>query len=140
MDYVTKFINELSTRYLSINLYNPDSKQMEQKLIQMRVCPVQLWDVSYPVEHRDVIHTTIFGKDASGSKPINKRLEPMVWATRKALGLQPLPDFKKDMWLPMSPPEHIETIAIGVKDDYWVEPDGKHVSTKEKSEFAYEGI
>lgn len=56
---VDTLINELSTRYLPIKILNKEKNKLEDKLIQMRVCPVNLWDISYPREHRDVVLNTL---------------------------------------------------------------------------------
>lgn len=130
LEYVEKFIKELSTRYMDYPNTN--------SLVQMRVCPIQLWDISYPEEYRDVIHTTLFG-DNKG-KPIHSSLSKYIYPMRKAMKLSKLPPYKTDSWLPMRKPEHMEVIAIGVKDDDWIEPDGKVVKKKDKSEKAREGI
>ena len=119
-------------------IYNTQTKMMEDKLVKIRLCPVQLWDISYPIHHRDALHTTLFG--AEKGRPIHKMYNKFIWAVRKVFGLEPLPEYKTDSWLPMDFPQHIEVIGLGVKDDYWIEPDGKHSSTEKKSKDAYEGI
>lgn len=135
---VDRFITDLSTRYLPFKKYNPETGKLENSWLQLRVSPIQLWDVSYPIEHRDVVHNTIFKGDG---EPINAHLKKFVWGARKAMGLQKLELPKEKLPnMPMWQPDHIEVIGIGVKDDYWIEPDGKHVKAKDKSDKAYEGI
>lgn len=140
IDHIEPFMRELSSRYLPMKIYNQETKKLEDKMVQMRLCPVQLWDLSYPKQHRDAIHTTLFpgGKGEGFSNP--RSFDKIIWGIRKALKLQDIPDFKRDSWLAMRPLEHTEVIAIGCKDDYWMEPDGTHSDEKNKSEFAYEGI
>jgi len=64
---INKFIKELSTRYLDFEIYNPKSKAMEQKIIQMRVCPIQLWDISFPKQHWNAVAKTVLGGSNTGN-------------------------------------------------------------------------
>lgn len=133
------FINELAHRYVTFDRLNPETKKLEKGMLQLRLSPIQLWDLSYPIEHRDAIHNTIFG--TGEGKPIHDRHKKFIWPVRKAMKLQKLPKYDKTKGkLAMLPPQNIEIIAVGVKDDYWIEPDGRHTKTKDKSENAQEGI
>ena len=137
--YAENFIKELSTRYVRQDRYDKQTGKMEPKIIKLRVCPVQLWDLSYPKECRDYIHNTLFSGGLG--EPINKNINKFVWAAQKAMKLQPIEESKdKITRLPMNPVENVEVIGIGTKEDYWEEPDGKHVREDEKSELATEGI
>lgn len=133
-----RFFTELSTRYLTYPMYNKETGKMEEKRMNVRVSPIQLFDISFPEEHRDVILNTLFSGD--NGRPINKFLNKFIFGLRKMMHLKPLPEFSKKEYLSMYPPEHVEMIAIGVKDDYWIEPDGRHVAKKDKSPLATEGI
>lgn len=135
---VKHFINELSSRYLPFPRYNKKTKKMETKYLQMRVCPIQLWDISYSKDQRDIVHNTIFA--GGEGKPINSRIEKFMFGLRKLMGLKKLPKYKKEKVMAMRPIQNVEVLGIGVKDDFWIEPDGRHVSEKEKSKEAYEGI
>jgi hypothetical protein len=122
-------IKELSSQYLKTIVYDAHKKALDTRFMQLRVCPITLWDISYQKQHRDVIHNTLFHADKG--KPINARLNPMIFGLRKMMGLQPVQPWGIKHQLPMRLPQHSEMIAIGVKDDYWITPDGKHWTEKE---------
>ena len=136
--YVNEFINDLNTRYLPFKKYNKKTKKMEDLWLQMRVCPVQLWDLSYPVEHRDAIHNTIF--QGGNGNSIHKRHQNFLCPIRKAMKLDKIPNYDRSKKLVMPEPQNIEMIGIGVKDDYFITEDDKHVSFKDKTPLSYEGI
>lgn len=133
-----RFINELSSRYPKVKRYNKATGQMEDKIMELRVCPIQLFEVNFPDDQYDIVANSIFR--GSDGKPAIPKMNKFIWALRKMMGLKPLPEYKKEMTFAMSPPEHQEIIAIGFKEDYWVEPDGRHVAKKDKSPLAEEGI
>lgn len=138
-EYQDKFINELSTRYLPYKKYNPQSKNLQDWMLQVRVCPIQLFDVSFPKQHYDVVANTILGASLKG-KPMNPKHEKFIWVLRKMMGVDKIPEFKQDAWLSMGLPEHQEIIVIGVKEDKWITEDGKMVDEKDKTPLSYEGI
>jgi len=134
-----RFINELKSRYMPFSWYNPETKKMELKQFEMRLCPIQLYDAIFPEAMRDaVLNTCLSGTQGN---PINPKLNKYFWAMRKMLGYEAIPEnYNKELVLPMSPPNSCEIIPIGIKDDYWIEPDGKHVSKEDKSPLAWEGL
>lgn len=133
-----RFINELSSRYLPFKMYEPQTKQLKEYILEMRVCPIQLFDVCFPAEHFDTVANTILS--GSNGEPNKSSLKKYLWILRKGIGFKKLPEYKKDNKLSMSLPQDCEIFAIGVKDDYWIEPDGRKVSKEEKSDLAWEGI
>lgn len=133
-----RFINELATRYLPFKMYNPEKKVMEDKIIEMRLCPIQLYDATFPADQFDIVANSILC--GGNGDPNNPSMKKFIWALRKMMGFKKLPEYKKDTKFSMSPPEHQEIFAIGVKDDFFVEPDGRHVEKKDKSPLAWEGI
>ena len=138
LNNMNRFFGELASRYLPFKKYNHKTKKLDQMNLQVRVSPVRLYDVSYPKEYRDIVHNTIFqGNDGS---PQVKGLGKFFAMLRKVLGFNKMAEYKKDKKMAMFPPEHLEIIGIGVKDDYWIEPDGTHVLEKDKSNLAWEGI
>lgn len=132
------FIKELSTTYVPMNIYNKETKALQRKLLKLRLCPIMLWDLSYPKEHRDVIHNTIFS--GTLGEGIHKRHRKFLWPLKKAMKLDDIKEYDKSKRLMMNNPEHVEVIGIGVKDDYWIEPDDSHTDEKHKSDLAQEGI
>lgn len=120
---VERFINELSTRYMKFNFFNKDTQKSEERIIQMRVSPIQLWDISFPKEHREIVLNTIY--QGGKGEPINPYLNKFVWGLRKSMGLRKMGDYDKKAWLSMLPPENIEMINIGEKDDKWLNSKGE---------------
>ena len=130
------FIDELSSRYLPI-AYKGEKKRS----VRLRVSPIQLWDICFPKESWDAVATTILGKDRDvAGKPMIKGHQKYLWALRKAMRLKKIPDWKTDNWLTMQDPANIEIMGIGVKDDYWITEDGRHVAEKDKTPLSYEGL
>jgi hypothetical protein len=138
IQWVNKFIRELRSQYTDFPMYNPESKTLEPRLLPIRVSPVQLWDISFNKSARDGVLNTILpqGEGTMGAKSVQKCLFPLRWA----LGLKKTAPFKKDKLLRMSLPQHMDVISIGEKEDLWIEPDGRNVEEKDKSDLAYEGI
>ena len=118
--------------------YNPETKQMQQQIFEMRLCPIQLFDCVFPEQHKDAVLNTVLS--SSQGKPINPKLNKYFWALRKMLGYEEIGDYKKDQMLPMSPPNSCEIIPIGIKEDYWITEDGRHVERKDKTPLSWEGL
>lgn len=137
--WVDKFINELSTRYFEFDRYNYDTKKMERVLMDARLCPIQLWDFVFPSEYYDSVAATILSGYGEG-KPEFKSHQKFVWALRKAMKFRKIPPFKKESRLPMLPPQHMEVIGIGVKDDYWIDENKNHIKKEDKTPLSWEGI
>lgn len=139
-DYTNKFINELSTRYVDFQKYNAEKKVMEDMILQLRVCPIQLWDVSFPTQHYDAVYNTVLGGSKHGAPEMSHH-QKYIWALRKAMKMKKIkPSENKAIKLAMTPPEHIEVIGVGMKEDYFVTEDGRHVKAKDKTPLSYEGI
>ena len=139
IEYVNKFINELAAHYLNFSWYNPQSKKMEPRLMQMRVCPIQLWDISFPKQYWDAVAKTVLGGSMKG-KPNFSSHQKYLWLLKKAMHLNDIPTFKEDNWLSMSPPGHMDIIGIGVREDKWLTEDGRSVDEKDKTPLSWEGI
>ena len=117
---VDEFIKQLSCQYLPYET-NINGKK-EAAALQVRLSPIQLWDVSFPEQHRDVMLTTLFGTNTKvAGKAINERHNKYAWGLRKVLGVDPLPaDYKTNQVMPIRR-LHMETIGIGMKDDIFVD-------------------
>lgn len=108
-DYVRTFIEELATRYLQFDYKG------ENRILKMRLCPIQLWDSSFPKQHLDaVLNTCLSG--AQG-KPFLSSAQKYIWALRKAMHLKKIPEYSKENLLAMQSPQHTEVIGIGIKED-----------------------
>ncbi len=142
-EWSERFINELSTRYVPFKHRMKGEKELQTSLYQLRVCPIQLYQISFPEEHRDAVLTTVFnGSNGEPGCPDTKKsyLGLAVKALRKMLKLDPIPDYKKDSWLPMDFPQHIEIIGLGLKEDAWVDSDGKETTKAKAGKNAWEAL
>jgi hypothetical protein len=136
-----RFINELASRYMPYRWFNPKTKLFENKVIEMRLCPIQLFDACFPEPCYDMVANTLFGEGKG--KPMVPAMNKVIWAMQKGMKFKPLLDYKQELMLPMEPPQHQEMIAIGVKEDYWVNvKTGKNVynPTEEEKKDCFEGI
>jgi len=148
IDRTELFIKQLSSQHLPWKRYNPKTKKLEDLRLQMRVCPLQLWDLSYPREHRDAVLNTIL--QGGEGKPIRdkktwrmKLLDRVISYLQKLIGLKPLGKYESGVGKPyvaIMPPQDTEIIAIGEKEDYWITEDNKHVDYENKTKLSYEGI
>lgn len=134
-DWIDYFIKELSTRYFLTNVWNPQTRKIEQKHFKARLQPIQLWDLVFPEEYKDPVLNSVFGgfdgKGVSSNQHLQKYLTPLRWT----LGYQPIPDYDKSKSLIMQPPMHTEVIGIGLKEDkYCRDGDGKIVDREERGD------
>jgi len=132
-----QFITELQGKYLPFMYRDEGDDKLVLHNVQVAVRPIQLWEVAFPEEHKDLVLTTILGKDKGIGQ--HRKHDKIRWAIRKALGVQDIPDYKTDKIMPLRR-AGVETIGIGVKEDYWINKDGKHVTKEEKDDQAYEGL
>ena len=136
---VDQFITELQGKYLPFkwrDLNKPDSK-LEDCHVQLGVRPIQLWEIVFPEEQRDVVLATILqSKKGEPEKTWHKKF---IWAIRKILGssVMPIPEYNNDKKMPIRC-QGIELVGIGVKSDYWVDRNGNKVDKKEEG--AFEGL
>lgn len=130
-----RFINELASSYLPLKTMNPQTGQMEDAVIQTAVRPIQLYELVFPEEHKDLMLNTLF--DLPEGKSQHKKHHKVAWALRKALGVEPIPKtWDKSKKIPIYG-FNVEKIGIGIKGDYWVK-DGKIIPKKEEG--AFEGL
>ena len=134
-----KFINELQGKYLPFKWRNPTDpeKKLIDMYVQLSVRPIQLWEFVFPEEQRDVILATILNGKQGEDQTQHKKHNKMIWAIRKALGVEKIAPYKADMKLPIDY-SGVEVVGIGEKKDYWVTKDDKKVDKKEDG--AFEGL
>src|SRR3990167_3085895 len=114
---VDRFINELSAKYLPTKWQKKGEEKPMDYQIQVGVRPIQLWEVIFPREHKDLMLNTIFKSGAGETQ--HKKHNKIIWALRKALGVDPIPkDYKRDAFVPLYN-SNIESVGIGIKDDYF---------------------
>ena len=64
---VKNFIEQLAGKYLPFR-YPDASGQLKDTFVQMNVQPMQLYSVVFPESSKDVVLTTILGKDSKPRK------------------------------------------------------------------------
>jgi len=140
---VEEFITELRTRFLPFEYFDQKERVMKKDLLPIRVCPVQLWDVSFPEDYKDQVLNHIL--QSGEGKAINPHLDKFSWGMRKAMKLDKIEYDKTKGKLGMHAPEHIEILGIGTKKDKWLDysdPNkSKFIDKKHaKKGFSHEGI
>lgn len=136
INYVEDFIKELRAQYLPLDRYNPKTKKLEKKFTNVRLCPIQLWDIAFPKEFFDPVAMTIM----RGNETPHKGQQKFLWGLRKAMGFSKIPKYKTDQALIMRPHENINAIGIGVKEDKWITEKGEYVDEKDKTDLSWEGL
>ena len=138
-NHVDQFITELQGKYLSMNY------QGKPSYVPVMVRPIQLWEIVFPEDHKELMLNSIF-QGADGGKTQHKKHQKFIYMLRKILGASPLPkEYKKGQIMPIYGAD-VEKIGIGLKKDYWVDKDGKHIfnPTEEQKEecrkFGFEGL
>jgi hypothetical protein len=84
--------------------------------LQVRVNPIQLWEICYPREQKDAMLTTLFGKDNAG-KPMHSKHQMGIAMLRKMLKVDKIPEYNGSKMFPTGQPLHTEVIGIGQKED-----------------------
>ena len=116
--HVDEFIKQLSCQFLPYRANLPGKKGLQDGVLQVRLSPIQLWDVSFPEPYKDAMLTTPFGekKDITG-KTINERNNKYANLIRMGMGVKKIPkDYDTKQRLACTP-QHTEMIAIGMKED-----------------------
>lgn len=113
---VDGFIEWLTNQQLPFNYREKPEDALKQYLLQIRVSPVQFWDISFPREHKDLMLTTLFGETCDG-KPYHKNMEKYFSILRMVLGAEKKPEkWNTENRLPRKPSD-TEMICVGIKDD-----------------------
>ena|SRR3990167_1804531 len=134
-DDIQKFIEQLSSKYLPFQFMKTDINgkfiegTTENYNVQILVRPIQLWDVIFPEQHKDLVLNTIFG-DGEGKVHLHesangKKFNKFIWALKKVLHLEDMPTYAKDKKMPIHQ-ANTHFIALGIKDDRKTE-DGKEM-------------
>jgi len=113
---VDRFITELQGKYLPFKYPDKDGN-MKDVMVQVGVRPIQLWEVVFPEEHKDMMLNTLFQSNPQGATQ-HKKHNKFIFAIRKILGVDPIPEYKKDQVMPIYL-RNTELSAIGIKKDYW---------------------
>jgi hypothetical protein len=113
-----RFANELSSQYVPYMWFNPETKKLEQKSIQIGVQPIQLYKVFYPEAIKDVMRMTLYGKGKGETQ--HKKHKAPIAMVRKMLGVKPIPmDYSQERMLGAYK-SNVEITPIGYGEDYYV--------------------
>ena len=117
---VDQFITELQGKYLPFQYRDKADQPYQKTMLQLAVRPIQLWELGFPKEHKDVILNTILGQDRGEGvrdKGLWKWLQKICWGVRKALKLESIPPYVETPMLPVNR-INVQTIGVGIKEDY----------------------
>lgn len=138
-----EFITELQGKYLPFRWRAPQTKELIDTNVQLSVRPIQLYEIVFPEEHKDIILNTILDDyDTVKSRFTQHKFHnKVIWAIRKALHIDPIPEYKRDIKFPVCK-NNIEVVGIGVKKDYWIDKNDKqlHNPTPEQKKECFEGL
>ena len=116
---VDNFIKQLEAQYLPLKADKRDIKDSGDGLVQLGVRPIQLWEIVFPKEMKDIVLNSIFeGEDGHTQQKKHKKFVSMI---RKVLGIQPMPKEYDKTKKFITRGDHIEKIGIGIKEDYTME-------------------
>lgn len=110
---VDRFITELQGKYVPFKWKSPTDTELKDYMVQLGVRPIQLWEIVFPEEQKDVVLHTILGKEPSMP---NKKFEKYISWIRKILGIEEIPEYKKDTFLPLCKTD-VGVVGIGIKKD-----------------------
>ena len=105
---VDRTITELQGKYL------PYKHKGKNLVLGMRVCPIQLWDISFPKQWLELMSITLFGEDKG--RAIHKPLRKYLPWLQKLMKLKKLPPYKKQVPIPLYK-QNSEFIPVGIKED-----------------------
>ena len=110
--WVDQWITELQGKYLPFN-YNG-----EKGMLQVIVRPIQLWEVAFPAEHRDVMLQTIFaGQKDLGTHQADWKGNLALSMLRRSLHAEKIGDWDATKgFLPMTR-QGMSVMGIGEQAD-----------------------
>lgn len=121
------FINQLIGKWLPFKWRKTKDEPFQDMNVQLSIRPIQLWEVGFPKEHKDLVCSTILGKDGGlirgndGKKPVDhKFFNGFIKTCCRILGLQPIGKYKDDVMMPIAK-EHVAVVGLGIKEDYTME-------------------
>jgi len=131
---IDRTIAELSAKYLPFTFKKDDGKggfiEGSEAYYQAQVIvrEIRFFEAIFPEQHKDLILNTLFGDDAGKLclfDDAGKKYEKYLWALRKMLKLQPIPEnYDKSKIMPLYK-AHSHFIGLGIKEDR--KEDGKEM-------------
>jgi len=111
---VDDFITQMQGQFCKAKWIDKDGKVMEDAVIQMRINPIQLWEICYPESYHDLVCTTFYGKEKSLNMYEKHKLP--IAMIRKMLGVEKMKWETNPQILPVAH-NHMEIVGIGQKKD-----------------------
>lgn len=133
---VDDFITQLQGKYLPFRVEKEGTAGIAKGdwMAQLQVRPIQLWEFVFPRRSKDIMLTTLFGPSGTEKQADIKtknnevarkatkhsRHDKMIWAIRKAIGAEKIPEYNCSQILPISK-IGVDVVPIGIKEDYTFE-------------------
>ena len=119
---IDEWVDWMKTRHLPFPIKRADGTIVNGAM-ECQLRPIQLWSFVFPRDSLDVVLNTM-KLPVEGNPFVNGyNINPKVWALRKMLGCQPIPE-KKDrkdqtsvMFLPFDRIKDMNIIGIGLRED-----------------------
>ena len=120
---VEKMIDFLKTRVVNWPITNDETGKTIYQPMQLIVRPIQLWEVAFPKESADLVYTSLGFQN--GVYPDDWKMKLGRASLRKALGANPIPEFKtnKTLFMPLDSMQNIQIVPIGYREDKTYEHD-----------------
>jgi hypothetical protein len=126
-NHVDQFITELQGKYLPFKYRKTLSEPLLDCSLQLAVRPIQLWEIGFPKEHKDLVCTSILGNEGGklrgndGTKPVEHTwIQKFIWGFKKLMGLKDIEPYKTDVAFPINRGD-VAVVGIGIKEDYMME-------------------
>ena len=114
-----EFIKQLEGKYLAWKVAKDGTAGFKagNYATQIQVRPIQLYEIVFPEEHKDLVLTTCLGKNngMKGKTQYTWQQKYINWM-RWILKLEPIPEYNDAAEMPIMR-QHIELIGIGIKKD-----------------------
>lgn len=118
--WLDEFIKQLQGKYLPMTLKMNEQGQIDKNgkdtimNFQVGVKPYEIYGVSFPKEHKDLMLNTILAGTTRQEK-YSKFDKYLNWI-RKLIGLQPIGEYDKSKILPIER-SNLDIIGLGIKED-----------------------
>lgn len=121
------FIRQLEGKWLPFKYREKKEDPLKDMMVQLSVRPIQLWEVGFPKEHKDVVCSTILGADGGnirgndGTKPTDYKF--INWLTKtvsKIFGCKPIGSYDSKVAMPIHKGA-VAILGLGIKEDYMMD-------------------
>ena len=123
LDASTKFIRELSGKYVSVPFRNKKNEKIVNVPTPIHVRPIQLWEIVIPKESKDIVMTTLFPTTTDSN---NKGTRMIMNILKKFLPIKPVPKKWDNSKTMLVQGDGVERICLGIKDDVMMDFTGRN--------------